>query len=58
MGRNSLTLYQEDIDDLTLEIHNWLQVTPLASTEEGYDWLKEIIEKHLDKFSEGYRNYN
>ena len=58
MGRDPLKLYQEDISKLTLDIHNWLQVTPLASTEEGFDWLLELVENHLDKFSHGYRNYN
>lgn len=53
-----LQLHQEDIDALALDIHDWLQYTPLAATEEGYDWLKQIIEDHLDKFSQGYRNYN
>lgn len=51
-------LYQEDIDSLALDIHNWLGYTPLAATEEGYDWLRQIIEDHLDKFSHGYRNFN
>jgi hypothetical protein len=57
MGGNPL-IYEEDIADLTLAIHDWLQVTPLAATEEGYDHLRELIDQHLEKFSNGYRNYN
>lgn len=53
-----MQIYQEDIDQLTLAIHDWLQVTPLAATEEGFDWLKILVENHLEKFSQGYRNYN
>lgn len=53
-----LKLYQEDISELALDIHNWLQYTPLASSEEGFDHLLELIEQHLDKFSHGFRNYN
>lgn len=53
-----LKLYQEDISELALDIHNWLQYTPLASSEEGFDHLLELIEQRLDKFSHGFRNYN
>lgn len=58
MGEYSLTLYNEDISKLALDIHDWLQVTPLAHTEEGFDWLLRLIEDHLEPFSQGYRNYN
>lgn len=51
-------LHQEDIDGLVLRIHDWLQVTPLADTEEGFDWLHELVNQYLDKFNNGYRNYN
>jgi hypothetical protein len=51
-------LYQEDISELCLEIHDWLQRTPLAATEEGFDWLCSIIENKLEPFSHGYQNYN
>ena len=53
-----LKLYQEDIDELCLRIHDWLQVTPLASTEEGYDWLHQLVDNFLDPYNHGYRNFN
>ena len=53
-----LKLYQEDIDELCLRIHDWLQTTPLAHTEEGYDWLHQLVDNFLDPFNHGYRNYN
>ena len=60
MAKYTLTrpLCQEDIAALALKIHDWLQVTPLASTEEGYDHLAELVQDFLDPFSSGYRNYN
>ena len=53
-----MQLYEEDISDLVRRIHDWLQVTPLAHTEEGYDWLSELVHDKLEPFSNGYRNYN
>lgn len=53
-----MKLYEEDISKLVLDIHEWLQRTPLASTEEGFDWLNELVHDHLEPFSNGYRNYN
>lgn len=58
MGRDALKLYEEDIQTLCLRIHNWLQETPLAATEEGYDWLRDIVSQQLEPFNNGYRNYN
>ena len=51
-------LYQEDVDELALLIHDWIQVTPLANTEEGFDWLHELVDNYLYKYNNGYRNYN
>lgn len=53
-----INLYQEDISELTLRIHDWLEVTPLASTEEGYDHLANLIEGFLEPFNHGIRNFN
>jgi len=55
---DSVKLYEEDINALCLAIHDWLQYTPLAATEEGYDWLSELVHDHLEPFSQGFRNYN
>jgi hypothetical protein len=51
-------LYEEDISELSLKIHDWLQVTPLAATEEGYDYLADLVSAFLDPFCNGYRSFN
>ena len=51
-------LHQEDINELCLHIHDWLQTTPLANTEEGYDWLYQLVDNFLYPYNHGYRNFN
>jgi hypothetical protein len=58
MGRNSL-MYQEDVDSICLDIHDWFVRHPLGTTEEGYDHFREYFEALVSRFSTGdYRNYN
>ena len=52
-------LWQEDVDTMTLAIHDYFVRTPLAMTEEGYDHFREMFNTLLKPFSErDYRNYN
>ena len=51
-------LYQEDINSLALEVHEWFINNPLGTTEEGFDHFWDWFSKYLDPFSEGYQNYN
>ena len=52
-------MYQEDVDRMALDIHNWFINNPLGITEEGFDHFKELFESLVDQFSTGdYRNYN
>lgn len=58
MGRNAL-MYQEDVDDIAYNIHEWFITHPLGVTEEGYDHFKEYFERMMEPFYSGdYRNYN
>lgn len=51
-------LYQEDINELFEELVESLPLVYCNLTEEDEDMIFNIIERHLDKFSHGYRNYN
>jgi len=53
------TLYREDIDQLTIEIINWLEEKDFRFKDENeWDGLINLIEDKLDIYTEGYRNYN
>ena len=58
MGRNALNLHEDDVQRLCLLLHDWIQQTPLAATEEGYDWLRDLVSHELEPFNHGHRNYN
>ena len=51
-------MYQEDIDELFENLVESLPLSYCNLTEEDEDVIYDIIERHLDKFSHGYRNYN
>lgn len=57
MSTNQLA--QEDIDSLELDLFDFIKKFH-PDLDENSDWddLCAIVEKHLDKFSIGYRNYN
>ncbi len=59
MMRQPIKMWQEDIDEIVLEVHDWFIRHPLGTTEEGYDHFKFFLEGLLEPFSVGdYRNYN
>lgn len=51
-------LYQEDINELCLELVESYPLLATNLTDEDRDVLFHLIERFLDPFSHGYRNYN
>lgn len=54
-----MQLAQEDINSAALEISDYfVRKYPYSEEDIDYEAIQDILEKHLDKFSIGYRNYN
>lgn len=62
MSKNNV-IYQEEVNLFILDLHGYLERTPLVTTEEGYDHLQEYIEQTFEKlwptlYLGHFRNYN
>ena len=51
-------LTDDDIQEIAADLHEYIQRTPLVSTEEGYDFFRDFVYSLLEDFSNGYVNYN
>lgn len=58
MRPGTKVLYQEDINDLFEALMESHVLSACNLTDEDEDMIFDILERHLDKFSHGYRNYN
>lgn len=56
-----IQLTDDAIDKFVLELSDFLELNPLVVEDienEGYDLLYEFVHQRLERFSNGYKNYN
>jgi hypothetical protein len=58
-----IQLNDDHILEFVYDLHNFLENWPLVNDpvyrdNEGYDHLKDFVFNKLEKFSNGYMNYN
>ena len=52
------TLYQEDINTITVDIHDWVEQNFTQLTKEQEEDYYNLVDLLFEPFSHGYQNYN